>query len=106
MGGNSDSRVGVDMDKRGFRNIRTLPKYKVRPHERFTDMSTEQRRELRKLEGRSVNLSLADGSRLDDVSLVSVRARTVWVFSGGEDVFLRVDSVVDFWEATPVRSAA
>lgn len=69
-------------------------------------MRVEERRQLRKLEGQSVNLSLTDGSRLDDVSLVSVRARTLWVFDGGEDVFLPVEDVVDFWETNAVRSAA
>ena len=38
-------------------------------------MTVEKRRELRRFEGSSVNLALADGSRLDDVSLVSARAQ-------------------------------
>lgn len=69
-------------------------------------MSSELIRKLRRLEGRNVNLCLADGSRLDDVSLVSVRSRTIWVFGNGQDAFVRVDQVRDFWEAQPFRPAA
>ena len=70
-------------------------------------MSVDPHKELRKLEGRSVHLCLTDGSRLDDVSLVSARGTTLWVFSNGEDIFVPVGHVIDFWEAAPaVRSAA
>ncbi len=69
-------------------------------------MSSELLRKLRRLEGQNVNLCLADGSRLDDVSLVSVRSRTIWVFRNGGDAFVRVDQVRDFWESQPLRSAA
>ena len=69
-------------------------------------MTTELLRRLRGLEGRNVNLCLADGSRLDDVALVSVGRRTIWVFANGQDSFVRVADVRDFWEAQPLRPAA
>ena len=53
-----------------------------------------------------MHVALADGSRMDDVALVSARGATLWLFAGGEDTFVPVDSVVDVWEAQPVRSAA
>lgn len=69
-------------------------------------MRINKRKELRVLEGRTVSLALADGSRFDDVALVSARSRTVWIYTNGEDAFLSVDDVVDVWEACPVRPAA
>lgn len=62
-------------------------------------MTADKRRELHRLEGRTVHLSLADGSRLDDVALVSARSLTLWVFDSGEDVFVPVADVVDVWPA-------
>jgi hypothetical protein len=52
-----------------------------------------------------VHIALADGSRIDDVALVSARSRSVWVFVNGEDTFLPVDAIVEVWEA-PIRTAA
>lgn len=69
-------------------------------------MTADRRKGLRSLEGRLVHLSLVDGSRLDEVTLVSARTDTLWIFTNGEDVFVRVDSVVDAWEAQSSRSAA
>jgi hypothetical protein len=69
-------------------------------------MITSKRKELRGLEGRTVNLALVDGSRFDDVALVSARNRTVWIYTNGVDAFLPVDDVVDVWETCPVRPAA
>lgn len=66
-------------------------------------MTIEKRRELRRFEGSSVSLALADGSRLDDVSLVSARGMTLWIFACGEDRFVPVTSVVD---AGPSASAS
>lgn len=66
-------------------------------------MSSEQHMRSRRLEGHTVSVSLADGSRLDDVALVSARRGTLWVYDGGEDWFVPVDDVVDLWES---RSAA
>lgn len=63
-------------------------------------MTVEGRRELRRLEGSTVNLALADGSRLDAVSLVSARGTTLWIFACGEDRFVPVASVIDAWPTT------
>jgi hypothetical protein len=59
---------------------------------------------LRRLEGRSVNLALVDGSRLDDVNLVSAHGGNVWIFDGGEDVFVPVATVIDFWPSAGVAA--
>ena len=69
-------------------------------------MSTEMRRQLRRLEGTGVSLALSDGSRLDDVSLVSARSSTLWIFDGGQDVFVPVDRVLDVWPSQQMSSAA
>ena len=69
-------------------------------------MTANQHREVRRLEGRTVNLALVGGSRLDSVELVSIRRSTCWVFVNGEDLFVPVDDVLDVWEARPVSSAA
>ncbi len=69
-------------------------------------LTGEQYRSLRSLEGHNVHLSLADGSRIDDVALVSARSTTVWVFHEGEDAFIPVSEVVDIWEASSGRTAA
>ena len=66
-------------------------------------MTVEKRRELRGFEGSSVSLALADGSRLDDVSLISARGTSLWIFAGGEDRFVPVAAVIDAW---PSVSAA
>ena len=58
--------------------------------------------ELRRLEGRQVSLALADGSRIDDCSLVSAgrgTARTIWVYVHGIDAFLHAADVLAVWEA-------
>ena len=60
-------------------------------------MTTQRRRELRRFEGQCVSVALSDGSRLDDVSLVSASGRTLWIFHGGQDVFVPVAKVIDFW---------
>ncbi|HYZ98014.1 MAG TPA: hypothetical protein VE575_04630 [Acidimicrobiales bacterium] len=63
---------------------------------------------LRELEGREVSLALADGSRFDAVTLVSAgrrRVPSVWIYTGGGDVFVPRDDIVDAWEA-PVAKAA
>lgn len=63
-------------------------------------MTIDERRELRKLEGSSVNLALSDGSRLDDVTLVSARGTCLWVFASGEDLFVPATSVVEAWPSS------
>jgi hypothetical protein len=60
-------------------------------------MTADKRRELHRFEGSSVNLALADGSRLDDVSLVSASGVKLWIFAGGEDRFVPVAQVIDAW---------
>jgi hypothetical protein len=65
--------------------------------------------EVRALEGRHVNLALADGSRIDDCQLISAgrgSADTVWIFTNGLDTFVPLADIVDAWEATPSRSRA
>lgn len=68
-------------------------------------MTIDKRRELRRFEGSSVNLALADGSRMDDVSLISARGMTLWIFAGGEDRFVPVTSVVDAWPSSGASAA-
>jgi hypothetical protein len=62
------------------------------------------RSEYLALEGRKVSLALADGSRIDDVDLVSVgrgQAGTVWLFTSGSDVFIPLADVIDLWATSP-----
>jgi hypothetical protein len=73
-----------------------------------TTSSSEPRIRMRALEGREVSIALADGSRLDAVTLVSAgRGSTgsVWVFAGGMDVFVPRPNVVDVWEEPGARAA-
>ena len=67
-------------------------------------MTAEKRRELHRFEGSTVNLALADGSRLDDVNLVSARGMTLWIFDGGEDMFVPVATVIDAWPSGAVAA--
>lgn len=65
-------------------------------------MTAEHVPVLRKLEGQTISISLADGSRIDCCQLVSVgrhRTTTLWVYSDGQDRFIPVEDVVDCWEA-------
>ncbi len=64
---------------------------------------------LRSLEGRQVSLALADGSRIDDVQLVSAGRpplETIWVVVSGMDTFLSVAQVVAAWEPVSHRNEA
>ena len=64
-------------------------------------------RALRELEGREVSLSMADGSRLDAVSLVSAgrgSTPTVWIYAGGIDVFVPRPNIIDAWECRPAAA--
>jgi hypothetical protein len=56
--------------------------------------------ELLHLEGRRVGLALDDGSRIDDCQLVFAGRQRVWVFVNGEDSFLDLTHVTDFWESS------
>lgn len=69
-------------------------------------MGADKRRELRRLEGGYVHLALSDGSRMDDVQLVSAHGLSVWVFDSGGDVFVPLSRVIDFWSSARVGSAA
>lgn len=69
-------------------------------------MNGQQRMQSRRLEGRTVSVSLSDGSRLDGVALVSSRRGTLWIYDNGGDRFLAADDVVDLWECPPARTAA
>ena len=69
-------------------------------------MTAERRRELRRLEGFGVSLALTDGSRLDDVRLISGHGLRLWIFDSGQDVFVPVSKVIDFWPSEGVGSAA
>jgi hypothetical protein len=67
-------------------------------------MPLTDRNRLRALEGRQVSLSLADGSRLDSVLLVSAGRRgtgSVWIYAAGSDRFIPHLHLVDVWEAPP-----
>ena len=68
-------------------------------------MTAEKRRELHQFEGTSVNLALSDGSRLDDVNLISARGMTLWIFDGGEDRFVPVSKVIDAWPSAGAVAA-
>lgn len=61
--------------------------------------------DIQKLEGRTVNVALADGSVLDRVPLVLARRNSLWVVRDGEDAFLPLDRVVSVWDAPAYRIA-
>ncbi len=69
-------------------------------------MLTMKQFEVQRLEGRMVNVALADGSVLDRVPLVLARRNTLWIVADGEDVFVPLDQVVDVRDAPPFRAAA
>ncbi len=59
--------------------------------------------DVQKLEGRTVNVSLADGSVMGPVPLVLARQNSLWVVADGEDTFVPLDRVVDVRDAPPFR---
>lgn len=64
-------------------------------------MSGRQRQQAFGLEGQSVSVALADGSRIDEATLVSVgraKARTLWLYSNGADLFVAFSDIVDVWQ--------
>lgn len=69
-------------------------------------MVTKMQADVQKLEGRTVNVALADGSVLDRVPLVLARRNTLWIVRDGEDIFVPLDRVVEVWDAPPFRAAA
>jgi hypothetical protein len=62
-------------------------------------MTGQRLRDLIRLEGRQVGLSLTDGSRIDDCQLVFAGHDRVWVFVNGQDTFVSATTVSDFWES-------
>ncbi|MEW6471332.1 MAG: hypothetical protein AB1679_03590 [Actinomycetota bacterium] len=65
--------------------------------------------DLHGLEGRQVSVALRNGCRIDDCQLVAApraAARTLWLFSNGQDVFVSQSDVVDIWEVTCTARAA
>lgn len=53
-----------------------------------------------------MSLALADGTRVDDCTLVSVGrggAGTAWLTSGSDDLFVPWNTVVDVWAAPRPR---
>ncbi|HEY8525255.1 MAG TPA: hypothetical protein VIL48_09840 [Acidimicrobiales bacterium] len=73
-------------------------------------MTTRERRNrIRSLEGQSVCVALADGTRLDDCQLVSAcrhGTRTLWLYANGADRFVALDMIVDIWESAAPRARA
>jgi prepilin-type processing-associated H-X9-DG protein len=69
-------------------------------------VKTARQFDIRTLEGRRVNVALADGSVLGPVPLVLARRNTLWIVNDGEDTFVPLDRVVDVWHAPPRRATA
>lgn len=64
--------------------------------------TTRDLSQLVEFEGRQVNVALVDGSRLDDCQLVSSGRRgapSLWLVSGGADLFVPLHRVIEVWEA-------
>ncbi len=68
-------------------------------------MSGIRQFDVQKLEGRTVNVALTDGSVLDRVALVLARRNSIWLVRDGEDAFLPLDRVAGVWDAPPYRIA-
>jgi hypothetical protein len=62
---------------------------------------------LSALIGKNVDLALDDGTRLDNCQLVSLPRRrhigTAWIVNGGDDAFVAVDAITEFWEVSAER---
>lgn len=58
--------------------------------------------DVQRLEGRRVNVAMADGSVMGPVPLVLARRNTLWVVADGEDTFVPLDRVVNVWDAPVV----
>ncbi|HVM04286.1 MAG TPA: hypothetical protein VM242_03845 [Acidimicrobiales bacterium] len=54
--------------------------------------------DLRALQGRRVSVALTDQSCIHDGFLLGVTAERVWLDSSGEETFVSLADVVDFWE--------
>jgi hypothetical protein len=67
-------------------------------------MSSRAMAKLRELEGKMVGVAIRGGDRIDECMLVSLPlrgAKTFWLWTGAEDVFVARDEVLDVWEAAP-----
>jgi hypothetical protein len=65
-------------------------------------MGEQQVTNLISIEGRTVNVSLRNGTRIDDCQLVSsgrAGVDNLWLFPNGEDVFVLRSDVLDVWES-------
>ena len=62
-------------------------------------MNRQRLQDLIRLEGRTVGIALADGSRIDDCELVFAGRDRVWVYDNGVDTFVALPAVRDFWES-------
>jgi hypothetical protein len=63
---------------------------------------------LKELEGKIVGVALQGGRRIDDCQLIALPlrgARSFWLWTGGEDVFVPRDQVVDVWEASSAAAS-
>ena len=69
-------------------------------------MTSAQVRQLRRLEGRRVSLTMFDGSYIRNALLVSAcggRSRTVWLDVDGIDVFIATSTIREGWEYRGVQ---
>lgn len=58
-------------------------------------------KELRKLEGHHVNLTLADGTNIDQATLISAgrgRTASLWIYTNHTDTIIPLGHVVNVWE--------
>ena len=65
-------------------------------------MSSRAMTRLRELEGKMVGVAIRGGERIDECMLVSLPlrgAKTFWLWTGAEDLFVAPDEVLDVWEA-------
>jgi hypothetical protein len=67
-------------------------------------MSSTVISKLVELQGRIVGVALRGGQRIDECQLIAVPvrdARRFWLWTGGNDLFVGPDEVLDVWEARP-----
>lgn len=75
------------------------PQFRARPVAATLADMNGTRFDVQRMEGRRVNVALADGSVLGPASLVLARRNTLWVVADGEDVFVPLDRVVEVQQA-------
>ena len=67
-------------------------------------MSSRAMAKLKELEGKTVGVAIRGGERIDECQLIALPlrgAKKFWLWTGGEDLFLTPDQVLDVWEAPP-----